>query len=255
MSTNKHRIKASSSAAGKSARRRTASSVDAVELEPLDFDNAAAREKLRTASNLKGTPLARKSRAKRISRAQLMRLAEKPDELSYMSTSEIFEHSASHIAYLNLEDLVDASDGSDTAARAVIDRLSKTRKFAAEEVVCSSRNTRRYLAILRTGSIRIVYECKFFGYKPIHILIKKIGPGAIFGNMELWGQNLSKLKPIASEPCEVAFLDKRGAEALFKSSSQLSLRLLHINGPKFCELQLWNYNHLRRKCGLEPIEG
>jgi hypothetical protein len=76
-----------------------------------------------------------------------MRLAEKPDELSYMSTSEIFEHNASNIAYLNLGDLVDAGDGSDTAARAVIDRLSKTRRFAAEEVVCSSRNTRRYLAI------------------------------------------------------------------------------------------------------------
>jgi hypothetical protein len=60
---------------------------------------------------------------------------------------------------------------------------------------------------------------------------------------------------IATEPCDVAFLDKRGAEALFDSSSELSLRLLHINGPKLYELELWNYNHLRRKCGLEPIEG
>jgi hypothetical protein len=122
MSTRKDRVNSSSSSAGKSARRRTASSVEAVELEPLDFDNAEAREKLRRASNLKGTPLARKSRAKRISRAQL---------------------------------------------------------------------------------------------------IKKIGPNAIFGNMELWGQNFSKLTAIATEPCEVAFLDKRGAEVLFDSSSEL----------------------------------
>jgi hypothetical protein len=156
MSTKKDRANASPRRSAKPSRRPNASSVEAVELEPLDFDNAEAREKLRTASNLKGTPLARKSRAKRISRAQL---------------------------------------------------------------------------------------------------IKKIGPNAIFGNMELWGQNFSKLTAIATEPCEVAFLDKRGAEALFDSSSELSLRLLHINGPKLYELELWNYNHLRRKCGLEPIEG
>jgi CRP-like cAMP-binding protein len=252
MKAKKDDINASIKRRGKPRRQPVTSSSEAVQLEALDFETGELSAKLRTAPSLKPTPLLPQSIAKRLSKRQLMKLAEKPDELSYLSTAEIIHQTASHTAYLNLDDLVDASDGSDTAAEAVIERVSKTQTFTTGEVVRPSRNTRQYLAILRRGSVKIVFEYKFLQYKPIHILIKRIGPGTIFGNMDIWGQNFSKVTAIATQPCEVAFLDSHGADALVESSTTLSLRLFQIMGPKFYEVQQWEFQRLCKKWGYEP---
>jgi CRP-like cAMP-binding protein len=224
-------------------------SSETFEMEPTDLDDPELVGKRGMASVLKPELSIEQCRA---SRRKLMKLAARPDELSDQSAEETMEHIASHMAYLNLADLVDVRDGSETAAEAAIKRLSKTRSFAAGEVIHRSRSTKAYLAILRSGSIKLVFEYNFFGYKPIHILIKRIGPGAVFGNMPVWGQTLRKATVIAVEPCEVDVLDKRGADALLDSSFELLLRLSEITGPKLYELKGWEFQRLCKKWGYEP---
>lgn len=158
-----------------------------------------------------------------------MKRGRKSGELSARRRDLLARHIAGNVAYLNLHDLLEAVD---SGTEALIRDLAKARTFAAGEVVCPAPETRGSLLILRHGAIKIVLP-----RKPRHILVKKIGPGSIFGQMELWGQSLENAFAIAAEPCQVAVLNETAARALLANSPELHLRLTEINGPGLVEMR------------------
>jgi CRP-like cAMP-binding protein len=170
-----------------------------------------------------------------------MKRGRKSGELSARRRDLLIRHIAGNVAYLNLHDLPEAVDAG---AKALIDRLSKSQTFAAGEVVCPVPDTAWSLLILRQGSIKIVLP-----RKPRHTLVKKIGPGSIFGQIELWGQSLENALAVAAEPCEVAILNENAARALLAASPELHLRLTEVNGPNLVEMR-----QRYRDAAFDPVE-
>jgi len=170
-----------------------------------------------------------------------MKRGRKSGELSARRRDLLARHIAGNVAYLNVQDLLERVD---SGTEALISDPSKTRTFAAGEVVCPVPETAGCLLILRHGSIKIVLP-----RKPKHTLVKKIGPGSIFGQMELWGQSLENALAVAAESCEVAILNENAARALLAGSPELHLRLTEINGPGLVEMR-----QRYRDAAFDPVE-
>ncbi|GAB4557927.1 MAG: Crp/Fnr family transcriptional regulator [Anaerolineae bacterium] len=131
------------------------------------------------------------------------------DKLAYLSDIEIFQ------------DLT-PSEAEELERITTVSNVEKGRVFYRPEEVGE------VLFILKKGRVQL-YRISPEGKK---LVIATLGPGSIFGEMALIGQQLHNTFAEAIEDCQICIMSRTDLERLILSKPKVALRVLEITGRR-----------------------
>ncbi|MCC7352547.1 MAG: Crp/Fnr family transcriptional regulator [Anaerolineae bacterium] len=137
-----------------------------------------------------------------------------PDKLGYLSDIELFQ---------------------DLSARemAELDRVTTMSSVPKGRVFYRPEETGEVLFILKKGQVQL-YRISPEGKK---LVISALGPGTLFGEMALLGQQLHSTFAEAVEDCLICVMSRNDLERLILNKPQLALRVLEITGKRLHEAE------------------
>jgi len=93
--------------------------------------------------------------------------------------------------------------------------------------------TGEVLFVLQEGRVQL-YRISQEGKK---LVIASLGPGSLFGEMPLLGQQLHKTFAEAAEDCVIGIMSRKDLERLFLSKPQVAIRVLDMTGRRLREVE------------------
>jgi CRP-like cAMP-binding protein len=137
-----------------------------------------------------------------------------PDKLGHLSDMELFQ---------------------DLSPRemAELDRITTMSSVPKGRVFYRPEEMGEVLFILKKGQVQL-YRISPEGKK---LVISTMGPGALFGEMALLGQQMHSTFAEATEDCLICVMSRNDLERLILSKPQLALRVLEITGKRLREAE------------------
>lgn len=131
------------------------------------------------------------------------------NKLGYLSDMEIFQ---------------------DLSAREMeeLDRITTMSTVRKGKVFYRPEETGEVLFILKKGRIQL-YRISPEGKK---LVIASLGPGTLFGEMALLGQQMHNTFAEATEDCLICVMSRQDLERLILNKPQIALRVLEITGRR-----------------------
>jgi CRP/FNR family cyclic AMP-dependent transcriptional regulator len=107
----------------------------------------------------------------------------------------------------------------------VIAGCAVKQRFGAGERVSPGGDPAPWMMILQRGTISI-----FRQVGDRRILVKRLEPGTVLGEMPAWGQTMLCTEAVAALPSEILLFDRAAAELVRTGTPGLALRLGEMNG-------------------------
>ncbi len=114
-----------------------------------------------------------------------------------------------------------------------IDRITTISQVQKGKVFFRPEETGEVLFILKTGKVQL-YRISAEGKK---LVITTLGPGTLFGEMALLGQQMHNTFAEASEDCQICVMSRTDLERLFLGKPHVALRVLEITGRRLREAE------------------
>lgn len=137
-----------------------------------------------------------------------------PDKLGYLSDIELFQD-------LSAKELAE------------LDRITTMSSVPKGRVFYRPEDMGEVLFILKKGQVQL-YRISPEGKK---LVISTLGPGTLFGEMALLGQQMHSTFAEALEDCLICVMSRTDLERLILSKPQLALRVLEITGKRLREAE------------------
>ncbi len=137
-----------------------------------------------------------------------------PDKLGYLSDIELFQD-------LSAKELAE------------LDRVTTMSSVPKGRVFYRPEDRGEVLFILKKGQVQL-YRISPEGKK---LIISTLGPGTLFGEMALLGQQMHNTFAEALEDCLICVMSRNDLERLILSKPQLALRMLEITGKRLREAE------------------
>jgi CRP/FNR family cyclic AMP-dependent transcriptional regulator len=137
-----------------------------------------------------------------------------PDKLGYLSDIELFQD-------LSAKELAE------------LDRVTTMSSVPKGRVFYRPEDMGEVLFILKKGQVQL-YRISPEGKK---LVISTLGPGTLFGEMALLGQQMHSTFAEALEDCLICVMSRNDLERLILSKPQLALRVLEITGKRLREAE------------------
>ena len=136
------------------------------------------------------------------------------DKIGYLSEIEIFQ---------------------DLSPREIqeIDRITTISQVQKGKVFYRPEETGEVLFILKAGRVQL-YRISTEGKK---LVITTLGPGTLFGEMALLGQQMHNAFAEAIEDCHICVMSRNDLERLFLNKPMVALRVLEITGRRLREAE------------------
>lgn len=135
-------------------------------------------------------------------------------KLGYLSDIEIFQD----LAPKEIEEL---------------DRITTISTVKKGKVFYRPEETGEVLFLLKKGRVHL-YRISPEGKK---LVIASLGPGTMFGEMPLLGQQMHNTFAEAVEDCQICVMSRKDLERLILSKPQIALRVLDITGRRLREAE------------------
>lgn len=132
-----------------------------------------------------------------------------PDKLGYLSDVELFQD-------LSPKELAE------------LDRVTTMTNVPKGKVFYQPEDTGEVLFILKKGQVQL-YRISPEGKK---LIISTLGPGTLFGEMALLGQQMHNTFAEAVEDCQICVMSRTELERLILSKPQVALRVLEATGKR-----------------------
>ena len=131
------------------------------------------------------------------------------DKIGYLSEIEIFQ---------------------DLSPREIqeIDRITTISQVQKGKVFYRPEETGEVLFILKKGKVQL-YRISAEGKK---LVITTLGPGTLFGEMALLGQQMHNAFAEATDDCHICVMSRTDLERLFLNKPMVALRVLEITGRR-----------------------
>jgi CRP/FNR family cyclic AMP-dependent transcriptional regulator len=136
---------------------------------------------------------------------------------------------ASKIGYLHVNDLIAAGDEE---AGKLISGSLPGRLFAAGEQVFPLGDPQPMLMFLRLGAVDIYHPSQ-----PGRLFVKRLEPGALFGEMKLLGQTMYGSEAEAPQASEIVLLTVSDIDRIDAQCPGFGLRLACQIGPRVVEAE------------------
>lgn len=114
-----------------------------------------------------------------------------------------------------------------------LERLITISSVKRGKVFYRPEETGEVLFILKTGRVQL-YRISPEGKK---LVIASLGPGTLFGEMPLLGQQLHNTFAEAAEDCVIFVMSRKDLERLFLNKPQVALRVLDITGRRLRDVE------------------
>jgi CRP/FNR family cyclic AMP-dependent transcriptional regulator len=137
-----------------------------------------------------------------------------PDKLGYLSDIELFQD-------LSAKELAE------------LDRVTTMSSVPKGRVFYRPEDMGEVLFILKKGQVQL-YRISPEGKK---LVISTLGPGTLFGEMALLGQQMHSTFAEALEDCLICVMSRNDLERLILSKPQWALRVLEITGKRLREAE------------------
>ncbi|MER2598988.1 MAG: Crp/Fnr family transcriptional regulator [Caldilineales bacterium] len=114
-----------------------------------------------------------------------------------------------------------------------LERLITISPVKRGKVFYRPEDTGEVLFILESGRVQL-YRISPEGKK---LVIADLGPGALFGEMPLLGQQLHNTFAEATADCVICSMSRKDLERLFLSRPQVAIRVLDMTGKRLREVE------------------
>lgn len=114
------------------------------------------------------------------------------------------------------------------AELAELDRLSRARRYDKGAILYLPGETGEQLFLVMEGAVEL-YEESPKGRK---LLLGRLGPGAVFGEMALLGHGMYDAVAETVEPSTICVLEREDLRRLLLQKPELALRLLELMGQR-----------------------
>ncbi len=114
-----------------------------------------------------------------------------------------------------------------------LERLITISSVKRGKVFYRPEETGEVLFILKSGRVQL-YRISPEGKK---LVIAALGPGTLFGEMPLLGQQLHNTFAEAAEDCVIFVMSRKDLERLFLNKPQVALRVLDITGRRLRDVE------------------
>ncbi len=114
-----------------------------------------------------------------------------------------------------------------------IDRITTISQVQKGKVFYRPEETGEILFILKKGRVQL-YRISAEGKK---LVITTLGPGTLFGEMALLGQQMHNAFAEATDDCHICVMSRTDLERLFLNKPMVALRVLEITGRRLREAE------------------
>lgn len=114
-----------------------------------------------------------------------------------------------------------------------LDRITTISSVKKGKVFYRPEETGEVLFLLKKGRVHL-YRISPEGKK---LVIASLGPGTMFGEMPLLGQQMHNTFAEAVEDCQICVMSRKDLERLILSKPQIALRVLDITGRRLREAE------------------
>ncbi|WP_343414009.1 Crp/Fnr family transcriptional regulator [Candidatus Amarolinea dominans] len=114
-----------------------------------------------------------------------------------------------------------------------IDRITTISQVQKGKVFYRPEETGEVLFILKKGKVQL-YRISAEGKK---LVITTLGPGTLFGEMALLGQQMHNAFAEATDDCHICVMSRTDLERLFLNKPMVALRVLEITGRRLREAE------------------
>jgi CRP/FNR family transcriptional regulator, cyclic AMP receptor protein len=115
-----------------------------------------------------------------------------------------------------------------------LDRAITITSVAKGRVFYQPEETGEVLFILKSGRVQL-YRISAEGKK---LIISTLGPGTLFGEMPLLGQQMQSTFAEALEDCQICIMSRSELERLILNKPQLALRVAELTGRRLRETEM-----------------
>jgi CRP-like cAMP-binding protein len=140
------------------------------------------------------------------------------------------ESSASKLDFLSDLELFQGLSSKEIEELEHLITITSVRKG---KVFYRPEETGEVLFILKDGRVQL-YRISPAGKK---LVIASLGPGSLFGEMPLLGQQLHKTFAEAAEDCVIGIMSRKDLERLFLSKPHVAIRVLEMTGRRLREVE------------------
>jgi CRP-like cAMP-binding protein len=137
-----------------------------------------------------------------------------PDKLGYLSDIELFQDLSSK-------------------EMAELDRVTTITNVPKGRVFYQPEEMGEVLFIIKKGQVQL-YRISPEGKK---LVISTLGPGTLFGEMALLGQQMHNTFAEAVEDCQICVMSRTDLERLILNKPQVALRVLEVTGKRLREAE------------------
>jgi CRP/FNR family cyclic AMP-dependent transcriptional regulator len=137
-----------------------------------------------------------------------------PDKLGYLSDIELFQD-------LSPKEMAE------------LDRVTTITNVPKGRVFYQPEEMGEVLFIIKKGQVQL-YRISPEGKK---LVISTLGPGTLFGEMALLGQQMHNTFAEAVEDCQICVMSRTDLERLILNKPQVALRVLEVTGKRLREAE------------------